>query len=535
LSSTDSLLAAPPATRTETDSLVAVVCFGIAIVVGLADAFVGLDTHGFWFDELFTARLIEPDGTSLTARIATDVHPPVYLVLLSLYSKIAGGGDAALRSLSALAATASILVFVAATRRTFTLPGRLFGATLATGSLFWFFQAQNARSYALCLLIGAGILACSLALLDKEQKPVRARLRLGGMVSLMFVGTFTHFYMLYESLAVLFMLFVLSRKHRYATAAAAVALVVASALYMKLVVEPHTLVSLSHNWYQNNPTWYFLVLKSCLHYTFGDAGLLAIALCAGAVVAGRLANRNGTPFVLDRVAALLVGVPVLVLLAVVASSTLLAPNFFDRNYLVLSPFLWALAASLYDAARRALRPPLQLALNVVLSFLALSMACIVTFRLPSAQALPLYEPFRESAAWIATLPSCRDQVVPVISTDRRNWYKPGYAETIYTSGYGRYLHGFARPELLFFHDVRARNLPDDLTAELRRRIDGEGCPVLAWSAHNITAEVMAAATSALLAWTDRPASAAVKVKAFEDGGMGFVLYVERPAGAAVSR
>src|SRR6516165_10073436 len=110
LSSTGSLLAAPPASRTGTDSLVAIVCFGMAIVVGLAGAFVGLATHGFWFDELFTARLIEPDGTSLMARIVTDVHPPVYLVLLSLYSKIAGDGDAALRSLSALAASASILM-----------------------------------------------------------------------------------------------------------------------------------------------------------------------------------------------------------------------------------------------------------------------------------------------------------------------------------------------------------------------------------------------------------------------------------------
>ena len=145
---------------------------------------------------------------------------------------------------------------------------------MATGSLFWFFQAQNARSYALCLLIGVGILACSLALLGREQTPRRARQQLGAMIALMFAAAFTHFYMLYESLAVLVMLFVLSRQQRYATAAAAGALVVASALYMKLVVEPHTLVSLSHNWYQNDPTWYFLVLKSCLHYTFGDEGLL---------------------------------------------------------------------------------------------------------------------------------------------------------------------------------------------------------------------------------------------------------------------
>src|SRR5262245_26919226 len=175
LSSTASLTGARPAARIDADT-VAIGCFGFAVVAGLAGAFVGLDTHGLWFDELFAARLIEPDSTSLMARITTDVHPPVYLVLLSLYSKVAGEGDAALRGLSAFAACAAILVFVTATKRTFSLPARLFGAAMATGSLFWFFQAQNVRSYALCLLIGAGILSGCLSLLDEQREPGRARL-----------------------------------------------------------------------------------------------------------------------------------------------------------------------------------------------------------------------------------------------------------------------------------------------------------------------------------------------------------------------
>jgi hypothetical protein len=529
LSSSDSLLAAPPAGRTDADALVAIGCFGLGCVAGLAGAFVGLDTHGFWFDELFTARLIEPDGTSLMARIATDVHPPVYLVLLSLYSQVAGDGDAALRSLSALSACAAIVVFVAATRQAFSLPGRLFGAAMATGSLFWFFQAQNARSYALCFLIGAGILGCCLALLDERQGRGNARLLLGGMIALMFAGSFVHFYVMYESLAVLIMLFVLSRRYRQVTPAAAAALLVATALYMKLVVEPHSLVSLNDNWYQNNPTWYFLVLKSCLQYTWGDAGLLAIALCAGVLLAGRMAQRTDSSFALDRVTALLVGVPVLVLIGAVVSSTLAAPSFFDRNYLVLSPFLWAFSARLYDAATIGARPPVRLALNVALGAIVLSMASIVALRLPSERAPPLYEPFRESAQWIRTLPACRDQIVPVITTDRASWYKTGYAETIYTSGYGRYLHGFARPKLVFFEDIRAHRLAADLKAELQRRLDGEGCPVLAWAAHNMSAGAIAVAKDELLDGTNRPASRSkVTAKAFQDDGLGFVLYVERP-------
>src|SRR6185369_6754194 len=101
LSSIDSLPAARPIERTNADT-VAVVSFGLACMMGLVGAFVGLGTHGFWFDELFTAWFIEPDGTSLLSRIVTDVHPPLYLVGLSLYSQLAGDSDVALRSLSAL-------------------------------------------------------------------------------------------------------------------------------------------------------------------------------------------------------------------------------------------------------------------------------------------------------------------------------------------------------------------------------------------------------------------------------------------------
>src|ERR1700738_2277047 len=126
------------------DGLLATWCFAAACAVALAGAFVGLDTFGFWLDELFTLRVLQPyDGSGgLFARIATDVHPPLYPVLLFLYSKVAGDSDAALRSFSAFSACAAVLTFVAATKSAFSLPGRLFGAALATGSLFWFFQSQ---------------------------------------------------------------------------------------------------------------------------------------------------------------------------------------------------------------------------------------------------------------------------------------------------------------------------------------------------------------------------------------------------------
>ena len=209
-------------------------------------------------------------------------------------------------------------------------------------------------------------------------------------------------------------------------------------------------------------------------------------------------------FPLDPVTALLVGVPVLVLMAGIVGSTLFAPNFFDRNFLVLSPFLWGLSARLYDAAMVGAPRPMRLVVNLALSAIVLSMAAIVVERFPTNHPPSLYEPFRESAEWIRTVPECRDQIVPVVTADRPAWYKPGFAEIVYASAYGRYLHGFALPQLVFAEEIVAHRLPTDLRADLQRRLEGGGCPVLAWSAHNLSGEAIAVIKDELLRSMDRP-------------------------------
>jgi hypothetical protein len=259
-----------------------------------------------------------------------------------------------------------------------------------------------------------------------------------------------------------------------------------------------------------------------MEFTLGTPGLVALLLCAVAFLHGRRTAAAGwRP---DRTTLFLVGVPVLVLLGAIASSTLLAPNFWDRNFLVVSPFLWALCARAYDAAVDKAAPAIRLALAAALAVLVLSMATIATARLPGAEARALYEPFRQSAEWIRTLPACRGEIVPVITSDSRSWYKPGYAELIYGSAYGHYLQGFAPTELVFTRDLAQGTLPAGLKAELQRRLGGTGCPVLAWSAHNMTPETIAWIQARLLAALGAE-TAKVTTREFEDGSLGYVLSV----------
>ncbi len=350
------------------DRGVAIACFGTACAIGLVFAFVGLETHSFSFDELFTARLLEPaEGTTLLSRIVTDVHPPLYLLALSFFTQLFGDGDAALRSFSAIFACGAILVFIATTRSAFSLPARLFGAAMATGSLFWFYQAQNARSYALGLLIGAGVMGLGLSLLLGRS---RSRLLVPGLLALMVAGSFVHFYVMYVCLAVLIVLGLFKRRDRAVLGGAALFLLLATGLYVKLVMEHYSQVSLGNNWYQNNPAWYVSVLKSCVQYSLGDQGLVAFILCGVGILYSRLAP-GGQPasavttcspihwFQSDPTTAFLVAVPLLVLAGGIVSSTVLAPNFWDRNFLVVSPFIWGLAARSPSSCSRCPRSSLR--------------------------------------------------------------------------------------------------------------------------------------------------------------------------------
>lgn len=510
----------------EADRRVAVACFGAACAVGLVFAFVGLDTHSFGYDELLTARLLVPEpGTTLPSRIAADVHPPLYLLALGLFTDLFGDSDAALRAFSAVAACGAIGLFIAGTRSIFSLPARLFGAAMATGSLFWFFQAQNARSYALCLLIGSAVMAIALMLLRGVllQGEGRRRLLLAGLLALMLVGSFVHFYLLHLCLAVLIALALFLPRERLLLGGAALALLVAVGLYVKLVIEPYARVSLGTNGYPNDLAWYVAVLKSSLQYTFGDRGTIAILLCAVVVAVTRLLSRR-LDLVPGRLTAFLIAVPLLVLLGGIASSTLLAPNLFDRNLLIVSPFLWALTARLYDAAIEDASLPIRLALTNALALIVLSEASIVTSRLPTGPSLPMYEPFRQSAEWIRTLPQCEGQMLPVVTADNPDWYKPGYAAFIHEGAYGRYLQSFAQPQLVFARDLDRARLPVALATELKQRLDGRGCPVLAWAAHDMSAGIVARIEERLVGALGPPdAAGRIVIQRFEDGAMGYVL------------
>lgn len=130
----------------------------VAIVAAGATArFLTLGAQSFDSGETVTAsRILEPSYTATLSAVATiERSGPLYYTLAWGWSNLFGTGEVALRSLSALFGTATIVVAYLATRELFSRRAALIAAALVAAGpdLFWY--SQEARSYPLFILLTA--------------------------------------------------------------------------------------------------------------------------------------------------------------------------------------------------------------------------------------------------------------------------------------------------------------------------------------------------------------------------------------------
>jgi hypothetical protein len=156
----------------------------------------------------------------------------------------------------------------------------------------------------------------------------------------------------------------------------------------------------------------------------------------------------------------------MVLLSGIAASIVSAPNFTDRNFLLCSPFLWALGAEFYD---QGFDTPSRLS-----PWVAAMAAAAATFSASHVlwRVLPHNTPFRESAAWIARQADCAGRPIPVL-INRATPMKPGFAELQAQANYGHYLRGHLL-QPVFQEDLATGG-----------RLPESGCSIAAWGAHYV--------------------------------------------------
>jgi len=144
------------------------------VVLGAAIRFSTLDQQSFWLDEATTWGIVSHGlGHVLSTVPKSESTPPLYYVLLWLWSRVFGTGEVGLRSLSALCGTLTIPVMWAVGRRLASERIGLAAALVTSVNPLLFWYSQEARTYALLVLLSALSL---LAFLRALEQPSTGRL-----------------------------------------------------------------------------------------------------------------------------------------------------------------------------------------------------------------------------------------------------------------------------------------------------------------------------------------------------------------------
>ncbi len=103
----------------------------------------------FWEDEAFTATVAQQDLSDVVVTVTKDVHPPLYLVVISSWEKIFGSSELALRMFSILWVILTLLLTYKLTVEILDDRAGIVVMVLLSLSQLYIMFGYNARYYAL--------------------------------------------------------------------------------------------------------------------------------------------------------------------------------------------------------------------------------------------------------------------------------------------------------------------------------------------------------------------------------------------------
>jgi mannosyltransferase len=163
----------------------------LLIAVSFAVRLYALDAKSLWSDEGLTLRRAEQpfglifknlnliptapnyhDGTVGEGEIipTSDLHPPLYFLLMHLWIRVAGQSEFALRFPSVAAATLALPLFYALARVLLSREAGLWAALLAAFSPFYLWYAQEARMYTWVVVLSLASVYALLLLLGHAPR-----------------------------------------------------------------------------------------------------------------------------------------------------------------------------------------------------------------------------------------------------------------------------------------------------------------------------------------------------------------------------
>jgi hypothetical protein len=178
-----------------------ILCLALILAAGTLLRFWNLGRLSLWFDEGYSAWAASLGPLRLFHVIRADVSPPLYYLLLRGWIGLFGTSEAALRALSATAATACFPFLYLLARRLLQRPGAiLLAMALGAASVMQITYAQEARCYAL-LGLGCLVALYALHLFLERRRPWALALLILATTFTLYLHNIAFFYLLALDLA----------------------------------------------------------------------------------------------------------------------------------------------------------------------------------------------------------------------------------------------------------------------------------------------------------------------------------------------
>lgn len=169
----------------------------LIVLLGLALRAFGVDRESLWFDEAMTVTMARGSLSDVLDHVAAqESHPPLYFWLVWAWMKLFGGAELPARLLSVLCGTLAIVPAHALARRLFDRRVANLAAILVATSQIHVYYSQEARPYAVFLLLCLSTIALFVEAVQRGQS-----LAWWSFVVCAALATLTHYYMTFTLLA----------------------------------------------------------------------------------------------------------------------------------------------------------------------------------------------------------------------------------------------------------------------------------------------------------------------------------------------
>jgi uncharacterized membrane protein len=125
----------------------------VIVLVGLVFRVYGLDSKSIWVDEMYSIKVSQYSLSGIIEETSQDVHPPLYYILLHFMVKWFGHTEFAVRLLSAIVGSLSILMAFQVGKILFERKTGLLFSLILGFSVYHIRYSQEARMYSLLVLL----------------------------------------------------------------------------------------------------------------------------------------------------------------------------------------------------------------------------------------------------------------------------------------------------------------------------------------------------------------------------------------------